>query len=91
MHYGLFFFAFLSFIAASARSQEWEPIGTESFEAITSIEDGSLLLVQYPGAILRSTDTGVTWCEVYRGGGRLMGFYAPPPPIEMSQAERRRL
>ena len=61
MRYGLFVFAFLSFIAPSARSQEeWEPIGTTSFEGIAGAEDGSLLLIQYPGAILRSTDTGVT-------------------------------
>ncbi len=75
MRYRLFLFTVLVFISASARSQEeWEPIGAESFEAITSIEDGSLLLVRYPGAILRSADTGVTWCEVYHGSARLMGF-----------------
>jgi photosystem II stability/assembly factor-like uncharacterized protein len=63
------------FFAASARAQEeWEPIGDESFEAIAGIEDGSLLLIQYPGAILRSTDTGATWSEVYRGNTRLMGI-----------------
>jgi photosystem II stability/assembly factor-like uncharacterized protein len=76
MRYGLFLYAFLFFAAASARSQEdeWEPIGAESFEAIAGVDDGGLLLIQYPGAILRSTDTGVTWCEVYRGGARLMGI-----------------
>jgi photosystem II stability/assembly factor-like uncharacterized protein len=55
-------------------AQQWEPIGTESFEALAGVEDGGLLLIQYPGAILRSTDTGVTWCEVYRGSARLMGI-----------------
>ncbi len=76
MRNSLFLFAFLLFAVTSARAQEdeWEPIGATSFEAIAGVEDGGLLLIQYPGAILRSTDTGVTWCEVYRGSSRLLGF-----------------
>ena len=45
------------------------------------VEDGSLLLIRYPGAILRSTDTGGTWSVVYEGGGRLMGFQSPSPGL----------
>ncbi len=80
MRYGLFLLIFLIIAAASARSQEWEPIGAESFEALagvhdcSSVEDGGLLLIQYPGVILRSTDTGGTWSEVFRSGTMLTGF-----------------
>ena len=54
MRYGLILFAFLFFAASSARSQEdeWEPIGATSFEAIAGVEDGGLLLIQYPGTVL---------------------------------------
>jgi photosystem II stability/assembly factor-like uncharacterized protein len=81
MRYGHFLFVFLLFSAASLHAQEWEPIGATSFEAIAGAEDGSLLLIRYPGAILRSTDTGVTWCEVYPGGARLLGFESPSPSL----------
>jgi len=49
-------------------------VGAESFSAIASAEDGALLLLRYPGDILRSTDTGRTWQEVYRGGFRVWGI-----------------
>jgi photosystem II stability/assembly factor-like uncharacterized protein len=69
-----FLIAIFLIVSSTTFAQPWEPIGTESFEASAGVEDGGLLLIQYPGAILRSTDTGVTWCEVYRGSARLLGF-----------------
>ena len=60
-------------LPASLRAQEWEPIGAESFSAIAGAEDGSLLLIRYPGDILRSTDTGGTWQVVCRAGFRVQG------------------
>ncbi len=71
---GWSFFISALCLATILHAQPWEPVGGESFEAIAGVEDGSLLLVAYPGTILRSTDTGVTWSEVYRGSARLSGF-----------------
>ncbi len=49
-------------------------LGTNPSKALAGAEDGSLLLLRYPGDILRSTDTGGTWQVVYRGGFRVSGI-----------------
>ncbi len=61
-------------LPSTLRAQSWEPAANESFSAITSAEDGALLLLRSPGDILRSTDSGLTWSVVYRGGAALTGF-----------------
>jgi photosystem II stability/assembly factor-like uncharacterized protein len=48
-------------------AQSWQPIGSDSFVSIAGLSDGSLTLIRYPGDILRSTDGGLTWHEVYHG------------------------
>ncbi len=73
-------------ITGHVYAQEWEPIGTKSFEAITSANDGALLLIRYPGDILRSSDSGETWSLVYAGHSQLLGFdhlsLGLPPEME---------
>jgi photosystem II stability/assembly factor-like uncharacterized protein len=52
-------------------AQSWQSVGDDSFEAISGTTDGTLLIVRYPGDILRSTDHGWTWHQVYHGNTRL--------------------
>ena len=35
------------------QAQEWQPAAAGSFEAISGLSDGSLVVIQYPGDILR--------------------------------------
>ncbi|HEY3874930.1 MAG TPA: hypothetical protein VGM92_05605 [Candidatus Kapabacteria bacterium] len=61
-------------LSCTLRAQQWEPIGADSFESIADVADGSLVLIRYPGDILRSSDSGETWCVVFQGHARLDGF-----------------
>ncbi len=71
MCFGLFAFALLLTKPIVSRAQSWQSVDDESFEAIAGSADGTLVLIRYPGDILRSTDHGITWHQVYHGNARL--------------------
>ncbi len=62
----LLIFAVL-FVATSTRSQEWEPVGAESFEAIAAVEDGGLLI--------KTTNAGNSWQAI--SGLPFVNFESP--------------
>ena len=70
--------AFLSAIALCfsvvLHAQTWQAVGGDSFESIAALRDGSMLVIRYPGDILRSTDRGATWHEIYHQLGRIEGI-----------------
>ena len=80
MHPKIMLFALL-ILSKLAIAQDWKPIGVESFEGIYGVVDGALLLIRYPGDILRSTDTGETWSVVFRGGDRVSGIAYSGPEL----------
>ena len=64
-HFSFFLLFTALLLTSSARSQRWETVGGESYEAIAGLSDGSLVMLRYPGDILRSTDGALTWHIVY--------------------------
>ena len=75
MRYSVLVLATFAFCySASVRAQSWQSLGGEAFISITRVIDGSLLVIRYPGDILRSTDRGKTWHEVYHQLGWIERF-----------------
>ncbi len=62
MRYAFILFLFIpSFVWA----QRWQCVGNDAYTGVTNRRDGCLALLRCPSDILLSTDSGLTWHEVY--------------------------
>ncbi|GEM_PF-2989923 len=53
------------FLPCILQAQSWQAITNNSFNAVTCLSGDYIALVRFPGDILLSTDSGLTWHEVY--------------------------